>query len=61
MDRKGIEQVYRVFFTLNEKDRNYSEKWEMVEVTRDYDEHTITTHWHSRWNSSYDKVETIKY
>lgn len=61
MNNKGIEQVYRVFFTLNEKDRNYSDEWEMVEVIRDYDNRTITTQWISRWNSSYNKIETVKY
>lgn len=58
---KKIEHVYRIFFTLNEKDRNYSEKWEMVEVIRDNINRTITTQWISRWNSSYNKIETVKY
>ncbi len=61
MMKHGTECILQVFFSLDKNDKNYSERWRYMDVWQDYDNHTITTQYLSRWNSNYDEITTVKY
>lgn len=58
--KNRYENLVTKYFSLDNKSKDYSEEWELVQLYIDHETREIVTHYKSRWNSSYDREERVK-
>lgn len=54
-------ELLTIYFSLDKRNPNYSEEWEMMTVYQDFEKREIETEYISRWNSTYNKRFVTKY